>query len=198
LKIKANLAIGLFLILILINVGCLSEAQVETTPTPEGSVSTPPPEHFPESPKPTAPTATEAPGEEADEEHIHSEPEHHGVPHEFIDMVNPVAADSASILRGSELYSSNCANCHGIEGKGDGTMAMTLEPKPTNLHEHHVQEETDGSLFYMISEGVEGTSMAAFKASLLDEERWHIVNYLRTFEIEEGEADDHEDGDHAH
>jgi mono/diheme cytochrome c family protein len=75
-------------------------------------------------------------------------------------------------------------------------MAMNLDPKPPNLHETHVQENSDGSLFYLTSE-VEGTSMPAFKKSLSEQDIWHLVNYMRTFEIEGGEADDHDD-DHEH
>jgi len=40
---------------------------------------------------------------------------------------------------------------------------------------------TDGQLFYWVSYGVQGTAMPAFKDSLSEEERWNVINYLRTF-----------------
>jgi mono/diheme cytochrome c family protein len=43
-----------------------------------------------------------------------------------------------------------------------------------------VQAETDGELFYKISEGRE--DMPAFKKKIPDEEdRWSVVNFTRTF-----------------
>ncbi len=114
----------------------------------------------------------------------------HGIPIEFQNMVNPVSATQASIAGGSDLYTKNCASCHGPEGRGDGHMAMMLEHKPSNLHDAHVQENTDGSLFYFITEGVVEAKMPAF-SKLSEEDRWNIVNYMRTFDVEEGEEDDH-------
>jgi Cu-processing system permease protein len=39
-------------------------------------------------------------------------------------------ADVANLSRGTELYMSNCAPCHGKSGKGDGPAAANLNPKP--------------------------------------------------------------------
>ena len=40
---------------------------------------------------------------------------------------------SASSLDGKEEYLSNCAVCHGINGKGKGPLSKTLKPKPADL-----------------------------------------------------------------
>ena len=40
---------------------------------------------------------------------------------------------------------------------------------------------TDADLFYWLSEGVAGTAMPAFKDRLSVDERWHVINYLKTF-----------------
>ena len=34
---------------------------------------------------------------------------------------------------GKTLYDKNCASCHGVTGKGDGTLAKLMTPKPTDL-----------------------------------------------------------------
>lgn len=36
-------------------------------------------------------------------------------------------------LHGRELYLRYCAACHGVSGKGDGTAATALRPRPANL-----------------------------------------------------------------
>lgn len=171
---KIQLLFFLTIFLMLISVGCLGE----TTPSTSAPTVT------------TAPTTTPAPTTTAPvvAEEIHEEEapheEGHGVPHEFEDMMNPVSATEASITKGHDLYALKCANCHGEEGRGDGHMAMMFDPKPSNLNDAHVQENTDGALFYIITEGGEDTDMPSFK-TLSEEDRWNLVNYLRTFELEE-------------
>ncbi len=146
--------------------------EVTTTPTTTPTTTQTPIYTTTPAPTTSAPLVTE-------EEHEHVKEEDHGVPHEFQDMVNPVSATEASIAKGQESYALSCTNCHGPEGRGDGHMAMMLDPKPSNLQDSHVQENTDGALFYIITEGVEDTEMPSFK-NLSEDDRWDLVNYLRT------------------
>jgi mono/diheme cytochrome c family protein len=41
----------------------------------------------------------------------------------------------------------------------------------------------DGLLYRWISEGVPDRSMPAFRGRLTEEERWHVVNYLRVLAL---------------
>jgi hypothetical protein len=59
--------------------------------------------------------------------------------------------------------------------------AAGLNPKPADLHATHVQELSDGALFYVITHGREGTAMVAWENILSEEQRWQVVNFLRTF-----------------
>jgi mono/diheme cytochrome c family protein len=38
---------------------------------------------------------------------------------------------------------------------------------------------SDAALFDRITQGLPGTAMPAFRDTLTEEERWHVVNYLR-------------------
>ena len=40
------------------------------------------------------------------------------------------AIDEGLLTRGQEVYTMNCAPCHGPTGKGDGPASATLNPKP--------------------------------------------------------------------
>ena len=104
----------------------------------------------------------------------------HGIPPEAAAVENLVETDESSVARGAELFQVNCVVCHGPNGAGDGPAAGGLEPKPANLSEGHVQENSDGSLFYIISEGSAGTAMPSWKTNIGEEDRWHLVNFLRT------------------
>jgi putative copper export protein len=92
---------------------------------------------------------------------------------------NPIPADQASINRGSNLYMANCANCHGTRGAGDGPTADGLLPPPGPLAPV-VRSQSDGQLGYLIANGMAGTEMPAFATSLSENDRWDLVNYLRS------------------
>ncbi len=102
------------------------------------------------------------------------------VPKDAADQKNPVPDNSASINNGKVLYQSYCAPCHGNKGRGDGPAAASLHPKPADHTSAAVQAESDGTLFYKMSEGLKGTAMPPFKAVLHDDQRWAIVRYMRT------------------
>lgn len=91
-----------------------------------------------------------------------------------------------SIARGAELFAQNCAQCHGVTGKGDGPLAPSLNPWPVDLTKH-VPFHPDEQLYSWITNGLPGTAMPAFKELLTEEERWHILNYLRNLATPQAE-----------
>lgn len=147
-------------------------------------------------PAPATPTAAPPPTEEPEEEmheHEHEHEEHapeehmegaHDVPEEAAEVPNPIEADEDSVGMGRMLYADNCAVCHGETGEGDGPTAESLDPAPADLHEDHVQDLSDGALFYIISHGRPESAMPAWEGTLSEEERWHVVNFMRTFQEE--------------
>ncbi|MCS7235625.1 MAG: cytochrome c [Armatimonadota bacterium] len=91
---------------------------------------------------------------------------------------NPVPPTAASMEFGRRLYQVHCAACHGQHGSGDGPAAAALAARPPDLR-LHVPMHADGQLFMWVSEGIPGTLMPGFWERLTEEERWHVVNYLR-------------------
>ncbi|MEO6961576.1 MAG: cytochrome c [Puia sp.] len=91
---------------------------------------------------------------------------------------NPVAADVNALKEGKALYGSTCTPCHGEKGKGDGPAAVALDPKPADHTSAKMLTETDGSLFYKISEGRK--PMPQYKAVLTERQRWELVDYIRS------------------
>ena len=90
---------------------------------------------------------------------------------------NPVAEISAATDKGGELFVQNCTTCHGTSGKGDGPTADMLDTKPADLTSSKVQKESDGALFWKITNGK--GAMASYKKDLSEEQRWQLVNYVR-------------------
>ena len=97
---------------------------------------------------------------------------------------NPVEADDASLARGAELFAINCRMCHGPTGLGTGPIAPFLKNKPANLTSELVQSKSDGSFFLTISNGITGR-MPPLNENLTVQERWVVVNFIRTLKISE-------------
>ena len=101
-------------------------------------------------------------------------------PEEAKKMKNPVAPTEASLAAARAIFLDNCAQCHGEDGKGEGPEAAMYDVKPANFTDAHMMGEmTDGEIFWKISEG--RRPMPTFKKRLTEEQRWQLVNYLRTF-----------------
>ncbi len=101
------------------------------------------------------------------------------VPANFKSMKNPVASDATSIADGKALWNTHCKSCHGAKGLGDGSKAAQLKTEPGDFSKSIVQTQTDGELFYKLSEGRE--DMPNFKKKMPEaDERWSLVNFIRT------------------
>ncbi|HEY7119725.1 MAG TPA: cytochrome c [Tepidisphaeraceae bacterium] len=91
---------------------------------------------------------------------------------------NPVPPDDASRAAGKSLYARECANCHGESGKGNGPDAADLSHPPSDLTASPTTRQTDGELYWKLTEGKR--PMPRFGRTLTDEQRWHVVNYIRS------------------
>ena len=92
---------------------------------------------------------------------------------------NPVPADDVSIQRGAELFRINCVPCHGAKAKGDGVIGTFFKFKPSDLTSFEVQQNSDGALFLVVTNGVAGR-MPALNENFNLRERWDLVNFIRT------------------
>ena len=102
------------------------------------------------------------------------------VPEEAKKLTNPVPASEATLKAAKDLYGEYCEQCHGDTGKGDGPDSEMYKPKPADFTDAHMMSEmTDGEIFYKMTEG--RRPMPSFKKKLTDEQRWMLVNYVKTF-----------------
>ena len=94
-------------------------------------------------------------------------------------LQNPVTSTAVSIENGKRLFNTYCASCHGPEAKGDGPVAKKFIPPP-NLTLEVFRKRPDGFIYETIRSG--GPLMPSQGEALLPQERWEIVNYLRTLQ----------------
>lgn len=96
-----------------------------------------------------------------------------------------LAGDAA---QGKAVYEKKCALCHGDQGDGDGPAAPLLSPRPRDFTKGKFKirtsptgkPPTDADLFRIITDGMPGTSMPAWRV-LPEKDRWNLVAYLKTF-----------------
>jgi mono/diheme cytochrome c family protein len=102
------------------------------------------------------------------------------VPESAKKVKNPTdKADKENLAIGKSLYSKHCQSCHGKEGYGDGPKAKELEGEVGDFSSEEFHSQSDGALFYKITTGRD--DMPAFDKKIPDaEDRWLIVNYIRT------------------
>jgi mono/diheme cytochrome c family protein len=98
---------------------------------------------------------------------------------------NPLPDDRQTIQQGEKVAKTNCAVCHGARGKGDGPAAVVHNPRPGDWNSARVQGQTDGELFWKISNGrgrpPSDFHVARFSFKRLPEnDRWAVIRFIRS------------------
>ncbi|MGR9101441.1 MAG: c-type cytochrome, partial [Gammaproteobacteria bacterium] len=124
---------------------------------------------------------------------------HWEAPQEEALRTNPVESTAQSIKQGRKLYIKNCYACHGVHARGDGSMAKSLVPQPTNLRKMS-GKHADGELAWKIANG--RGAMPGWKDVYSENQIWDMVNYIQS--LSQGHAreraerhEEHHD-EHAH
>jgi len=101
------------------------------------------------------------------------------IPAEAKAVKNPREATPQSIAGGKQIFSSQCAMCHGATGDGKGALASRFNYNMPDFTSAEAQSNwTDGELFYVLTNG--HGKMKGEGDRLGPEIRWDLVNYVRT------------------
>jgi len=104
------------------------------------------------------------------------------VPAAFKGKPNPFSNNVEAETKGKEIYSTNCAACHGETGIGDGPAGASLDPHPGNLVDAKAKGED--YLYWRVSDGGAlapfNSSMPAWKGVLTEDEIWQVITYIQT------------------
>jgi putative copper resistance protein D len=87
---------------------------------------------------------------------------------------------AVSVASGAALYRAHCATCHGPGGRGDGPGGAGLPRLPADLTAPHTAQHTVGDMFWWLTHGIAAGGMPPFGAALSEEERWDLINFVRT------------------
>jgi mono/diheme cytochrome c family protein len=94
-------------------------------------------------------------------------------PRQAAARANPLPATPELLGGGRKLFLRHCAECHGGDGQGRKRAADLVLPV--------VQEQSDGALFWKISNGNPRRGMPSW-GRLPEPQRWQLVLYLRALQ----------------
>ncbi|MCP3977907.1 MAG: cytochrome c [bacterium] len=125
---------------------------------------------------------TVARGQLATDSHLHR-----GLVGEGYAEAFPMELSSELLHRGRERYEIYCAPCHGMTGRGDGTVARRADElqqgtwvPPASIHDEPASTREVGHLFNTITNGIR--TMPAYGSQLAVEDRWAVVAYLKALQ----------------
>ena len=98
-----------------------------------------------------------------------------------VDLKSPLdAADPLVIARGKAVYLTYCAQCHGYNYDGNGTVGQSFQPLPTDLRSSEVQSKPEGELFKTVSYGIPGKRQPALQTTITIGDRWHVIAFMKS------------------
>lgn len=97
-----------------------------------------------------------------------------------LDLQQLFTSTPAVVAHGQQLFETDCAMCHGAEGKGDGAAAASLTPHPRNFTSPQgwTLGYTIADIFRTLTEGVTGTAMPAFNV-LSPADRFAVAHFVQ-------------------
>jgi len=92
---------------------------------------------------------------------------------------NPLEYNLSNVKKGKDLYYQNCKSCHGDPGKNN---VLPLVPPPVDITSDQMHKNSEGEIFFKVTNGRGG--MPQFKATISEDDRWRIVNFIMNFNPE--------------
>ena len=100
------------------------------------------------------------------------------------ELQSPLAMDAEeTIARGKSVYFTFCAQCHGNNYNGRGTVGQSFQPLPTDLRSAEVQSQSEGKLFNTVSYGIPKGRQPALHFIITVEDRWRVVAFVKSLSV---------------
>jgi mono/diheme cytochrome c family protein len=92
---------------------------------------------------------------------------------------NPLPGGPEVLADGRAHFADHCASCHANNGSGDTKIGRGLYPRAPDMRKPDTQELSDGTLFYIIENGVKLTGMPAWGSDGHADASWALVHFIR-------------------
>ncbi|CAB1063662.1 hypothetical protein D1BOALGB6SA_8446 [Olavius sp. associated proteobacterium Delta 1] len=96
-------------------------------------------------------------------------------------LISPLDISQPGVLtRGKAVYLTYCAQCHGYNYDGQGTVGQSFHPLPADLRSPQVQSKLDGELFKSVSYGIPGGRQPALQTTITVADRWRVIAFVKS------------------
>ena len=97
-------------------------------------------------------------------------------------LKSPLNMSSSAVIEAGRIdYQNYCAQCHGPNYDGQGTVGQSFAPLPPDLRLPRIQAQSEGLLFQHISYGVGGGGrQPALATTIRIPNRWGIVAFVKS------------------
>ncbi len=97
------------------------------------------------------------------------------------DIKSPLQMNADETIKfGKTVYLTYCAQCHGKNYDGNGTVGQSFHPLPSDLRSKKVQTQSEGTLFQEISYGQPGGRQPALATTVSVQERWQVISHIKS------------------
>src|SRR5215469_4955719 len=93
----------------------------------------------------------------------------------------PLPVNRELLARGQDRYKIFCTPCHGLQGDGNGMVAMRGMKHPPSFHQDRLRQAPNGYFFDNITNGF--GAMYGYSAQIPPRDRWAIVAYVRALQL---------------
>jgi mono/diheme cytochrome c family protein len=94
---------------------------------------------------------------------------------------NPVPPPVENLTEAMQIYTMNCALCHGGIDRQPSTLEKSFYPPPPNLI-LHPPDDAEWHVFYVIQNGVRYSGMPAWDKTLSEPDIWKLTAFLTRVE----------------
>jgi mono/diheme cytochrome c family protein len=93
----------------------------------------------------------------------------------------PLPINQELLDRGENRYKIFCTPCHGLQGDGNGMVAMRGMKHPPAYHQARLREAPNGYFYDVITNGF--GQMLSYSAQIPPRDRWAIIAYVRALQL---------------
>jgi hypothetical protein len=93
----------------------------------------------------------------------------------------PLPVSQELLERGEGRYKIFCTPCHGLQGDGNGMIAIRGMKHPPSYHQDRLRQVPTGYIYDVITNGF--GAMYGYSAQIPPRDRWAIVAYVRALQL---------------
>ena len=93
----------------------------------------------------------------------------------------PLPVNQELLERGQDRYKIFCTPCHGLQGNGQGMVAMRGMKQPPTYHQDRLRNSPNGYYYDVITNRF--GQMLGYSAQIPPRDRWAIIAYVRALQL---------------